>query len=97
MRWTLCYCQVHLKGACFLCANLTPLNDPVSELVTSNLVTQQTKPASKEANIQITMFLLSDPLKRFISNINTEPQYEISNYGHHQHHHGQDSSSSPRV
>lgn len=46
----------------FLCANLTPLNDLASELVTSNLVTWEIKPAKKEANIQINV-LLSDPLK----------------------------------
>ena len=54
--------QVYLKVTCFFYAdlNLTPLNDLASELVTRNLVTRQIKPARKEANIQITMFL-SDP------------------------------------
>lgn len=52
--------QVYLKVTCFFGADLTPLNDLASELVTSNLVTRQIEPARKEANIQITMFL-SDP------------------------------------
>ena len=52
--------QVYLKVTCFFCAGLTPLNDLTSELVTSNLVTRQIKPARKEANFQIAMFL-SDP------------------------------------
>ena len=52
--------QLYLKVTCFFCADLTPLNDLASELVTRNLVTRQIKPARKEANIQITMFL-SDP------------------------------------
>lgn len=64
-KWTFYLYQVHLKVTCFLYANLTPLNDLVSELVISNLVTRQNKPARKEANIQITM-LLSDLLKGFI-------------------------------
>ena len=33
--------QVYLKATCFFCADLTPLNDLASELVTSNLVTRQ--------------------------------------------------------
>ena len=33
--------QVYLKVTCFFCADLTPLNDLASELVTSNLVTRQ--------------------------------------------------------
>ena len=56
--------QVYLKATCFFCADLTPLNDLASELVTSNLVTTQIKPARKEANFQITMFL-SDPNNLF--------------------------------
>ena len=52
--------QVYLKVTCFFCADLTPLNDLASELVTSNLATRQIKPARKETSIQITMFL-SDP------------------------------------
>ena len=55
---------VYLKVTCFFCADLTPLNDLASELVTSNLVTTQIKPARKEANFQITM-LLSDPNNLF--------------------------------
>lgn len=56
--------QVYLKVTCFFCAGLTPLNDLASELITSNLVTRQIKPARKEANFQITMFL-SDPNNLF--------------------------------
>ena len=56
--------QLYLKVTCFFCADLTPLNDLASELVTSNLVTTQIKPARKEANFQITMFL-SDPNNLF--------------------------------
>ena len=56
--------QVYLKVTCFFCAALTSLSDLASELVTSNLVTKQIKPARKEASIQITMFL-SDPNNLF--------------------------------
>ena len=58
--------QVYLKVTCFFCAALTPLSDLASELVTSNLVTRQIKPARKEASIQITMFL-SDPNNIFLT------------------------------
>jgi len=56
--------QVYLKVTCLFCAGLTPLYDLASELFTSNLVTRQIKPARKEANFQITMFL-SDPNNLF--------------------------------
>ena len=58
--------QMYLKVTRFFCAdlNLTPPNDLASELVTSNLVSRQIKPARKEASIQITMFL-SDPKNLF--------------------------------
>ena len=56
--------QVYIKVTSFFCADLTPLNDLASELVTSNLVTRQIRPERKEANIQITMFL-SDPNNLF--------------------------------
>ena len=58
--------QVYLKVTCFFCAALTSLSDLASELVTSNLVTRQIKPARKEASIQITMFL-SDPNNIFLT------------------------------
>ena len=58
-----CY-QLYLKVTSSFCVDLTPLNDLASELVTSNLVTRQIKPARKEASIQITMFL-SDPNNLF--------------------------------
>ena len=51
--------QVYLKVTCFFCADLTPLNDLASELVT-----RQIKPARKEASFQMTMFL-SDPNNLF--------------------------------